>query len=203
MCVDATPGDNEEHPAPTPTLVDPTTTTNILVPIPAVETRGGAAGDDTHPVSPTTAGPRAGSLQFLYIVLCSINSKYLDTIMRSPSPLNRIELEGASRTHGGLLRGRALGNHPNLADLSTIPDTIIPYPSKVHLYVTPSTNPGDWAIQFMSRQVLKHPVTTSLKVILQYISERHSPVQSKSSHIYIVLKILLFLIRTQLSCLYL
>jgi hypothetical protein len=139
MCVDAMPGDNEEHPAPlsndndsdapmpvdelptkqktkhaskgkkhdrrdgrnnnhdggipmhantdpAPLLNDaasiqPTPTTNILVPIPAVETRGGAAGDDTHPVSPTTAGPRAGSLQFLYIVLYSINSKHLDTIM--------------------------------------------------------------------------------------------------------------------------
>jgi hypothetical protein len=97
MCVDTTPGDNKEHPAPLSNDNDSDTPMPVYEPpIPAVETRGGAAGDDTHPVSPTTAGPRAGSLQFLYIVLYSINSKHLDTIMRSPSPLSRIELEGAS-----------------------------------------------------------------------------------------------------------
>ena len=95
------------------------------------------------------------------------------------------EVLGASRTHGGILRGRALGNRPNLADMDTTMDNNIPYPSKIHLYVTSSTNPADWALQSMSHQVLKHPVTTSLKVILQHISERHSLVQSKSSQIQI------------------
>jgi hypothetical protein len=164
------------------------------VPITAVETRGGAAGS-THPVSPNTAGPRAGgTLLFLYIVLHIINLKYLDMIMKSPPPLSRIQLEGASRTHGGILQGRAVGNQPNLADMGTTTDTLIPFPSKIHLYVSDSSNPADWAPQLLSRQVLKHPVTTSLKVVLQYISERHSPVQSESNHIYIyILRISLFL----------
>ncbi|KIJ89649.1 hypothetical protein K443DRAFT_15908, partial [Laccaria amethystina LaAM-08-1] len=144
---------------PTSTLVDPTSTvtavadttsnthnptttitTDIPMPITAVETRGGAAGS-THPVSPNTAGPRAG-----------------DMIMKSPPPLSQIQLEGASRTHGGIF--------------------------KIHLYVSDSSNPADWAPQLLSRQVLKHPVTTSLKVVLQYISERHSPVQKHNYRIY-------------------
>ncbi|KIJ96294.1 hypothetical protein K443DRAFT_10743, partial [Laccaria amethystina LaAM-08-1] len=43
---------------------------------------------------------------------------------------------------------------------------------------------ANWAPQLLSRQVLKHPVTTSLKVVLQYISERHSPVQKHNYQIY-------------------
>ena len=160
----------------------------------------GAAGA-THPVSHNTISAK-GSLLFLNFIPCRIKLKSLDTIMHSPPPPSRLELEGASRTHGGIFRGRALGNQPNLAVMSTTPDTMIPYPSKIHLHVTGSTNPADWGIQSMSHQVLKHPVTTSLKVILQYISERHSPVQSESiRYIYIILRIL-SLIRTQLSYLY-
>jgi hypothetical protein len=58
-----------------------TTTTivaNISVPMAAVEMCDGAAGD-THPVSPNTAGPRAGILLFLYIVLYSSNFKHVDS----------------------------------------------------------------------------------------------------------------------------
>jgi hypothetical protein len=155
----------------------------------AVEMHGGAAGD-THPVSPNTAGPRAGTLLFLHIVLYSINLKPLDTVMQNP-PLSWLELAGASHTHGGIFQGHALGNQPNLADMGTASDTMIPYPSKIHLYVTGSTNPADWGLQLMSPQVLKHPITTSLKVVLKYISERHSPVQSESRYLYIILRILL------------
>jgi hypothetical protein len=94
-------------------------------------------------------------------------------------PLSLSELEGASRTHGGIFRGRAFGNQLNMADINAAPDTLIPYPSKIHLYVSSSTNPADWNLALMSRQVLRHPVTTSLKVVLQHIADRHSPVRSK------------------------
>ena len=145
------------------------------------------AGGDTHPVSPNIVHtkdwvtPGQGTLLFTDFVSYIIKLKYLDTLMQSPPPPSRLELEGASRTHGGILQGRALGNRPSIADMGTTADadSMIPYPSKIHLYVTGSTNPADWALRSMSRQVLKHPVTTSLKVILQYISERHSPVQSE------------------------
>jgi hypothetical protein len=97
----------------------------------------------------------------------------------SPPPLSLLELEGASRTHGGIFRGRAYGNQLNMGDINTTTDTLIPYPSKIHLYVSSSTNPADWSLESMSRQVLRHPVTTSLRVVLKYISDRHSPVRSK------------------------
>ena len=187
---------------PTLALIDPTNSSNAInVPVSTtttttttnvpttVETCDGAAGD-THPVSPNAGSkdwvtPDQGTLRFLDNISCSINLKASDTVTHSPPPLSQLELEGASRTHGGILRGCALGNRPNLADMDTTMDTNIPYLSKIHLYITSSTNPADWALQSMSRQVLKHPVTTSLEVILQHIFKRHSPVQSKSSQIQI------------------
>ena len=36
----------------------------------------------------------------------------------SPPPLNRHELQGASHTMGGIIRGRAYGNQLNIADLA-------------------------------------------------------------------------------------
>jgi hypothetical protein len=105
--------------------------------------------------------------------------KSLDSRMDSPPPLSLGELEGASRTHGGVFRGRAPGNHPNLADLETIDNVVIPLLSKVHLYVTANTNPADWALSAMSRQVFNHRVTLSLREVLQSLAEKHSPVRSK------------------------
>lgn len=99
--------------------------------------------------------------------------------MDSPPPLGLRELEGASRTHGGVFRGRALGNHPNMADLVTTDDFVIPLVSKVHLYVTSCTNPADWALSAMSRQVFNHRVTLSLREVLQSLADKHSPVRSR------------------------
>ena len=158
MSVEAAQRNNDNHPAPLSKdatykdTTDPTSfsnaindtmsstttiTTNVPTPISTVETRGGAAGD-THPVSPT-AGPKEwvapdqGTLQLLDIMSCSINLKALDSVIHSPPPLSRLELEGASRTHGGIFRGCALGTQPNLADMDSTSDTKIPYPSKIHL----------------------------------------------------------------------
>ncbi len=66
-----------------------------------------------------------------------------DIDMDSPLPLPLSELEGASRTHGGIFRGRAYGNELNMADINMAADTLILYPSKIHLYVSDSTNPAD------------------------------------------------------------
>ena len=104
---------------PTLALIDPTTSFNAInVPVSTittittnvpttVETHDGAAGD-THPVSPNAGSkdwvtPDQGTLRFLDNISRSINLKASDTVMHSPCPLSRLELEGASCTHGGIL----------------------------------------------------------------------------------------------------
>lgn len=99
--------------------------------------------------------------------------------MRSSPPLNRYELRGASRTTGGIIRGRAYGNHPNIADLADQEDSFIPIIGKIYLYIT-SNHPMTWDFTSMKHHlVIKHQVTTSLSTILQEIGDRHSPVRSK------------------------
>jgi hypothetical protein len=51
--------------------------------------------------------------------------------------LSSLPLMGSSRTSGGFFRGRAFGNIPKHADLSTVDDeSKVPVKGEVHLYVT-------------------------------------------------------------------
>ena len=55
----------------------------------------------------------------------------------SPPPPNQHELQDASHTTGGIFRGRAYGNNPNIADLADDEDdNLIPIIGKIYLYVT-------------------------------------------------------------------
>lgn len=99
----------------------------------------------------------------------------IDLLVES-SPVNKLDLQGASRTVGGIFRGRAHGNVLNQADFDNMEDdNPIPIPGKVHLYVTPSSNPADWNILSMSCQLVKMPVNNSLAPILRVIGDKHSP----------------------------
>ena len=110
----------------------------------------------------------------------SINPYILDIRMDiSPPPLNRLELQGASRTTGGIFRGRAYGNNPNIADLADEDDNLIPIIGKIYLYLT-GDDPTTWDLTTLKRSiVLRHPITSSLAMILQEIGDRHSPVRRK------------------------
>jgi len=97
----------------------------------------------------------------------------------SPPPLNQLELQGASRTTGGIFRGRAYGNNPNIADLADEDNNLIPIMGKIYLYIT-GDDPATWDLLTMKRSlVIKHFVTSSLATILQEIGDRHSPVRRK------------------------
>ena len=98
--------------------------------------------------------------------------------MLSPPPLTHEELQGSSRTTGGLFRGRAYGNNPNAADLRENEDELIPVTGRVHLYVT-QDDPADWDLAVMNRQVFNHSVTTSLAEVLQVIGDLQSPIRRK------------------------
>ena len=96
--------------------------------------------------------------------------------MDSPPPLSRHELQGASRTTGGVLRGRAYGNNPNIADLADPDESLIPIIGKIYLYIA-ADDPVTWDFTTMKhRLVIKHQVTLSLARILMEIGDRHSPV---------------------------
>ena len=56
-------------------------------------------------------------------------------LMASP-PLPYKDLQGASRTHGGIFRGRAHGNQHNIEDYLDLRDDPLPIPGKVHVYVS-------------------------------------------------------------------
>ena len=97
--------------------------------------------------------------------------------MDSPPP-SHFELQGASRTTGGIFRGRAHGNNLNQADFADEEDSSIPIVGKVYLYIT-SQDPSQWILEKMNRQVIKHAVTNSLVGVLEEIGDRHSPVRRK------------------------
>ena len=99
--------------------------------------------------------------------------------MGSPPPPTLFELQGASRTHGRILRGRAQGNLPNIGDFADAEEEFFPVQGKIHIYVSDSVNPDDWRLADMSRQVLKHPVNWSFATILRAIGDKHSPVRRK------------------------
>jgi len=97
----------------------------------------------------------------------------------SPPPPNQLELQGASRTTGGIFRGRAYGNNPNIADLADEDDNLIPIMGKIYLYIT-GDDPATWDLLTMKCSiVMRHLLTSSLATILQEIGDRHSPVRSK------------------------
>lgn len=106
--------------------------------------------------------------------------------MASP-PLPHKDLQGASRTHGGIFRGRAHGNQHNMDDFQDFTDEPLPILGKVHVYVSNSKDPADWAIASMSRQVFKHVVNPSLRTILHALSDKHSPIRSECNIFLFVL----------------
>lgn len=118
--------------------------------------------------------------------------------MGSP-PLSRHELQGSSRTTGGILRGRAQGNNPNIADFANDIENLISIIGKVHLYVT-ADDPKLWNLATMNYQTIKLPVTSSLTTILQEIGDRYSPVRRKL--LTFVNYIFSLLFRKQCTCLY-
>lgn len=103
--------------------------------------------------------------------------------MASPPVSPARDLGGASRTSGGILRGRALGNVFNLTDTDS-PTIVEPRTGKVNIYesfVDPTTSNPDF--------VLKTNVVPQLTPILKVLGRKYSPVRSK----YYILFVLLYL----------
>ena len=87
------------------------------------------------------------------------------------------DLAGASRTSGGIIRGRALGNVFNYGDAEDITQSMMgPRVGRVQIFTEradpTSTKP---------LMVLKHEITPKLGPILKTLARKYSPIRSKSS----------------------
>ena len=106
------------------------------------------------------------------------NIPHLDIHMLSPPLSPTMDLQGASRITGGILRGRALGNVYNNADADLISGSGLERRmGRVQFYTSPAdpttTNP-DFE--------LDHEVTPRLTKVLRALVRKYSPVRSKGFH---------------------
>lgn len=102
--------------------------------------------------------------------------------MQSPpaSPPQAIDLQGASRVTGGILRGRAYGNVFNMADTDIPSGTRLkPRKGRVQIYTT-HVDPSvvDPCMEHT------HDVTPKLSEILKSLSRKYSPIHSKTFSLY-------------------
>jgi len=97
--------------------------------------------------------------------------------MNSPPP-SQFELQGSSRTTGGIFQGQTHGNNLNQADFAEEEDSLIPIVGKVYLYII-TQDSAEWNLATMNHQVIKLEVTNSLRGVLKEIADRHSPVRCK------------------------
>ena len=99
------------------------------------------------------------------------------------SPMNSPpRLHGSSKVTGGIIRGRALGNMLNAADLDDLAEEMVfPVMGKVLVYSS-DQDPANLSTGSMKPTMfLKHKVTWSISDVLSKVSGRYSPVQSKLS----------------------
>ena len=92
--------------------------------------------------------------------------------MASP-PCSPPCLHGASRTTGGILRGRALGNIFNFGDGMNVDDQNSKVVGTIHIYTTHG-NPEE-SKPYMT---LKHEVINHIAPILKKLGNSYSPVKS-------------------------
>jgi hypothetical protein len=93
--------------------------------------------------------------------------------MQSP-PVSTIDLQGASRITGGVLRGRALGNVFNNADADPISGYgLEPRMGRVQVYFAHA----DPTIAKPNME-LNHEVTPKLTKVLKLLARKYSPVRS-------------------------
>jgi hypothetical protein len=97
---------------------------------------------------------------------------------------------GSSRMTGGVLRGRALGNFLNAADLQHASEDVLhPIPGKVLVFVS-GEDPANLTIENMKPTTfIKHSVTSSIQPVLTKIADKYSPIRSKYYNLLILMVI--------------
>jgi hypothetical protein len=103
--------------------------------------------------------------------------------MTSPPMSPAQNLQGASRTSGGIIRGRAFGNVFNFADTSDLQmdlDITLAIPGKVYLYESVSDSVTLDPTKVKPKRIIKTDVSRTLEPVLTKLSRKYSPVRSES-----------------------
>jgi len=107
--------------------------------------------------------------------------------MKSPPVSPRHNLQGFSRTTGGIIHGQVLGNAYNHADTSDLwleLDLSLAIPGKVYLYdVIADSSSFDLATVKPSH-ILKIDASPTLAPVLTKLACKYSPVQSTFSFLF-------------------
>ncbi|KAF8890219.1 hypothetical protein BD779DRAFT_1438654 [Infundibulicybe gibba] len=87
-------------------------------------------------------------------------------------------LYGSSRTTGGILRGRALGNAPNYADYPDIGSAgrVLVYVSKAN---PAEVDPGTTRVT----TTIRHPTTKTIGPVIRELHRRFTPIQTECIYV--------------------
>ncbi|KAG6904291.1 hypothetical protein DXG01_011149, partial [Tephrocybe rancida] len=109
-----------------------------------------------------------------------------DVHMRSPPLSPSRDLQGASRTTGGIFRGRAHGNVFNHADVDDfIESDVIPTKGEVHLYTSHGDPQQTDPSKVKATMFVKHEMSSlTLGPVLNKLGSRFSPIKKSNSRIF-------------------
>lgn len=105
----------------------------------------------------------------------------VDVHMVSPPTSPSRNLQGASRTSGGIIRGRALGNVFNLADTSDLQmdlDLTLAVPGKVYIYESVSDSVTLDPTKVKPKRIIKTDVSRTIEPVLTKLGRKYSPIRS-------------------------
>ena len=108
----------------------------------------------------------------------------VDVQMSSPPRVGVNSLQGASRVSGGIVRGQALGNKLNHADLELLNQPALPNTKgTVNVYTSITSVRGD-PIAMKPSMTIQIPVNSTLGPILSKLGSLYSPVEHENQRIY-------------------
>ena len=119
---------------------------------------------------------------FCYFYLFNVLSFFIDIQLSNlPRPEKPVPANGSSRSSGGILRGRALGNFPNIGDpFETMPQDVQPLPhGRINITIVQQP-PSDVVIENPTSHLkVVSPCFETLGPLLQKVAKSYSPVRSK------------------------
>jgi hypothetical protein len=124
-----------------------------------------------------------GDIPFLFCYFIYLLSyPFLDVDLSNLAPPERsVPANGSSRSAGGVLRGRALGNAPNIGDpFDTMPQDIQPLPrGRINVTIVKQP-PSDVIVENPTSHLkVMSPCYETLGPLLKKVAKSYSPVRSK------------------------
>lgn len=121
----------------------------------------------------------------VFIILHLIFNNKIDIRINSP-PLDQSHAKsGASRPYGGIIRGRAIGNAPNIGDLQRLSPEHVDIQGLVDLVLS-NDRPNVLEVDPSSVVAVSIPYTEQLGPVLERVARSYSPIRSIYSIIIII-----------------